>query len=66
MGKIKWFGGWLIAWVVAWVVDWVVDWVIDWVIGWLLGWCSGDRCTPYEGCVDMARCHILLRVADGI
>ncbi|WP_440334036.1 hypothetical protein [Leyella stercorea] len=63
MGKIKWFVGWLGWWLVGW---------------WLLGWCSGDRCTPYEGCVegrvegcvegcvDMARCHILLWVADGI
>ena len=30
MGKIKWFGGWL-------VVDWLIAWLFVWLGDWLVG-----------------------------
>ena len=56
---VWWLVVWLVAWwLVAWLVAWWVVWLGVCLVGvwlvfgwWLLGWCSGDRCTPYEGCV---------------
>ena len=39
MGKIKWFGGWMVGWVFVCLFGW---WLVAWLVGgWLIAWLLG-------------------------
>jgi len=65
MGKIKWCVDWWFVWLLVGLFGCLVFvWLFGCLFGCLVG--AAETAAPYEGCVDMARCHILLRAADGI